>query len=66
MALAYVVAMGALGLHLSHCIQSAFQTAGLNGEKTFPVIVRTGTFVAILISLGFAALPLAILTGLIK
>ena len=29
----YVVAMGALGLHLSHGVQSAFQTFGVNQDR---------------------------------
>lgn len=65
-ALVYMIAMCALGLHLSHSIQSLFQTIGLNGEKTFPAIRKGGTLVAIIIFIGFAAIPLVILSGLVK
>lgn len=62
----YVCAMAALGLHVSHSIQSAFQTVGLNSGKTFPVFRKGGTIAAILIFLGFAAFPVVILIGLLK
>src|SRR5208283_3991096 len=55
----YIFAMGALGLHLSHSIQSAFQTVGLNSEKTFPIIINAGTIAALLVSFGFASIPVA-------
>ena len=64
--LMYICAMCALGLHLSHSIQSLFQTIGLNGEKSFPVIRKGGTLVAIIISVGFAAFPVVILAGLLR
>lgn len=62
----YVFAMGMLGLHLSHSIQSMFQTTGLNSERTFPFLLKAGTIAAIIISLGFAAFPVAVLAGLLK
>ncbi len=64
--LVYISAMCALGLHLSHSIQSLFQTIGLNGEKSFPAIRKVGTLVAIIIFIGFAAIPVVILAGLVK
>lgn len=60
----YVGAMAALGLHLSHSIQSSFQTLGLNSEKTFPLIMKGGIVAAVLIFIGFAALPVSVLTGI--
>jgi succinate dehydrogenase / fumarate reductase cytochrome b subunit len=62
----YICAMCALGLHLSHSIQSLFQTIGLNSEKTFAAIRKGGTLAAIIIFLGFAAFPVVILAGLLK
>ena len=64
--LVYIAAMAALGLHLSHSTQSAVQTAGLNGERTFPVVAKGGTVAAILIALGFAAFPITILAGILR
>ena len=62
----YIFAMCALGLHLSHSIQSLFQTLGLNSEKTFQAITKGGTIAAIIIFLGFAAFPVVILAGLLR
>ena len=62
----YVCAMAVLGLHLMHSIQSAFQTMGMNSERTFPVILKAGMLAAILISLGYAAFPVTIFAGLLR
>ena len=62
----YICAICALGLHLSHSIQSLFQTIGLNSEKTFPTLRKGGTLAAIIIFLGFASFPIVILAGLLK
>lgn len=55
----YVVCMVALGFHLVHGFQSAFQTLGLNHHKYTPIIKNVGIGVfAILIPALFAAMPL--------
>lgn len=55
----YVLSMFALGFHLVHGFQSAFQTLGLNHHKYTPVIKNIGIGVfAILIPALFAAMPL--------
>jgi succinate dehydrogenase / fumarate reductase cytochrome b subunit len=54
----YVVCMVALGFHLMHGFQSAFQTLGLNHHKYTPLIKNIGIGVfAILIPALFAAMP---------
>jgi succinate dehydrogenase / fumarate reductase cytochrome b subunit len=63
---AYVFAMGVLGLHLSHSIQSLFQTLGLNSERTFPIIEKGGSVTALILALGFVSIPIVILIGLVK
>lgn len=65
-ALVYIVALSALAFHLVHGVQSFFQTLGLNNEKTFPVIVKSGTVAAVIIFLGYAAIPIIIFTGILK
>lgn len=62
----YVFAMSALALHLSHSIQSGFQTLGLNRDTIFPIIIKGGTFAAILIFLGYISFPIAVFAGLLK
>jgi succinate dehydrogenase / fumarate reductase cytochrome b subunit len=59
----YLVAMLALGLHLRHGIWSVFQTLGVS----HPAVERGRNLLAILlaviVALGFAAVPAAILFG---
>lgn len=59
-ALLYVGAMVALFLHLSHGIQSVFQTLGLNDGKILPVLENGGRGVAIAIGIGFVLIPILI------
>lgn len=57
-ALFYVLAMGALGLHLSHGFQSGFQTLGVNHPRFTPWIKAGGWLFALAVAGGFASLPL--------
>jgi len=55
----YVIAMGALSFHLLHGFQSAFRTMGWIHRKYTPIIGFIGTwFFAVIIPLGFAAMPI--------
>jgi succinate dehydrogenase / fumarate reductase cytochrome b subunit len=65
-ALIYAAAMVTLFLHLSHGIQSFFQTMGWNNDRVQPVIVKAGTLVALVLFLGYVAIPLSILVGILK
>jgi succinate dehydrogenase / fumarate reductase cytochrome b subunit len=65
-ALVYIGAMTALFLHLTHGIQSFFQTLGLNNDRTFPVIVRSGTLAAGILFIGYIAIPVVIFIGILK
>jgi succinate dehydrogenase / fumarate reductase cytochrome b subunit len=56
----YVVAMGALGLHLAHALRSAFQTLGLSAR---PALRLLSIALCILIGGGFALIP-ALMFGL--
>ena len=59
--LIYVISMIALGYHLMHGFQSAFQTFGLRHSRYKPFIKSFGKWVfGILIPLGFAAIPVVI------
>jgi len=60
-ALVYVVAMLSLFLHLSHGIQSSFQTLGLSNAKLLPRLGLAGTVVSGIFLVGFGAIPVAIL-----
>lgn len=62
----YIVAVGLLGLHLNHGFQSMFQTLGLSSGKVAPVWSRMGQLLSWLIFLGYASIPVAVLTRLVK
>ncbi|QSV45612.1 succinate dehydrogenase cytochrome b subunit [Geobacter benzoatilyticus] len=62
----YVAAMVVLFLHLSHGIQSFFQTMGWNNEKSLPVFGKIGKVAAVVLLLGYASIPLFIVTGILK
>lgn len=62
----YICGVIALGLHLIHGIQGLFQTLGLNNEKTMPVIEKSGMLAAVVLLLGYVAIPLVILLGILK
>ncbi|WP_443936859.1 succinate dehydrogenase cytochrome b subunit [Pedobacter sp. MW01-1-1] len=62
----YVLAMGSLFYHLLHGFSSAFQTMGWNHKKYTPIIKSIGLWYSIIISVLFAAMPIAMYFGLIK
>ena len=52
----YVFAMAAMGVHLSHGFQSAFQSLGINHPRYTPCIKKCGCAFSIIIPLGYASL----------
>ncbi|WP_337042102.1 succinate dehydrogenase cytochrome b subunit [Emticicia sp. 17c] len=55
----YIIGMFAVGFHLYHGFQSAFQTLGWNHPKYTPLVKFISTWVfAIAIPVGFAAMPI--------
>jgi succinate dehydrogenase / fumarate reductase cytochrome b subunit len=62
----YVLAMFSLAYHLLHGFASAFQTLGWNHKKYTPILKGVGFWYSILISLIFAAMPIAVYAGLIN
>lgn len=54
----YVLAFIALGIHLNHGFQSAFQTMGLNHKKYNPLIKAAGAIFCVVITLGFSSVAL--------
>lgn len=64
-AILYLVAMTALGFHLYHGTSSLFQTLGLSDRRAKP-LQALGLCLAIVIALGFAVVPLAILLGFLN
>ncbi len=59
----YIVAMLLLGSHLSHGIQSLFQSLGLSAPKYRDLIKKAGPGLAAVLVLGNISMPLAIMLG---
>ena len=64
--LIYVVAMIALAFHLWHGVWSMFQTLGAPEDRYRSLGRLFATIFTILVTLGFATVPLAVLTGFLK
>lgn len=62
----YLVAIGLLSFHLSHGIGSLFQTLGISNKKLRPFFTRGGVLIAWLLFIGYASIPLAVLTGMLR
>jgi succinate dehydrogenase / fumarate reductase cytochrome b subunit len=62
----YIVSMGLLLLHLSHGVSSLFQSLGLRSKKAFVWLDKLAKGAALVLFLGNASIPVAILAGLIK
>src|SRR5690606_19745119 len=54
----YVIANATLGFHLSHGVQSAFRTLGLQHPRYTPWIKRLSVAFAVLIAAGYIFLPI--------
>lgn len=65
-ALGYIVAMAALGLHLYHGIYSACQTLGLNHPRYNVWQRRVALGLSVVITGGFVAVPVAVMTGTLR
>lgn len=62
----YLVAMGALALHLWHGIWSLFQTLGFSQPRHQSLARRLATIFTLVVVIGFALVPLAILLGMLR
>lgn len=63
-AIAYIVSVILLGMHLYHGLWSMFQTLGVAHPKYTPKFKAFAKFASIVIVLGFIAVPIAILAGM--
>lgn len=62
----YVVAMAALALHLHHGVWSLLQTLGANHPHVNPARRHLARVLAVVLGLGFAAIPVAVVAGLVR
>ncbi len=54
----YILSMITLGLHLSHGVQSLFQSLGFNHPVYTPLVKKAGIGLAVLVSAGFSLIPI--------
>lgn len=62
----YLVAMIALGMHLYHGAWSSMRTLGLARQSAHPLKRYLPVVLAVVISFGFAVIPLAFLLGVLR
>jgi succinate dehydrogenase / fumarate reductase cytochrome b subunit len=65
-ALAYIAAVAVLAFHMYHGIYSAFQTLGLNHPKYNRWRRAFAAGYTFVVTTGFIAVPLAVLTGVVR
>ena len=65
-ALFYVVAMIALGLHLFHGAWSSVRSIGVSPPSPRPLTRRISVVIAILVWAAFTAIPVAVFAGLVR
>jgi succinate dehydrogenase / fumarate reductase cytochrome b subunit len=65
-AVLYILAMVAVGLHLFHGIWSTFQTLGWNTARSTRLVRNVATFVAVLLTIGNISIPVSVLVGIVK
>jgi len=62
----YIFSMILLGFHLRHGIWSAFQSLGVNHPRHTPVLQRAAWWIAVLITVGYISIPVAVLAGWVR
>jgi succinate dehydrogenase / fumarate reductase cytochrome b subunit len=62
----YLIAMGALGLHLYHGVWSSARTLGVARPTPHPLHRPVAVVVAVVVAVGFALIPIAVLAGWVR
>jgi len=62
----YIVAMVGLCLHLGHGIWSLLQTLGWSTVRNEAMLKMVSWIIAIVVFVGFASIPVAVITGLLR
>ncbi|MCM2429010.1 succinate dehydrogenase cytochrome b subunit [Streptomyces sp. RKAG337] len=62
----YIVAMLALGLHIRHGFWSAAQTLGANNARRDRALKALANALALVLTCGFIAVPVAVMTGVVS
>ncbi len=61
----YILSMILLGMHLSHGFWSMFQSVGILSPSYAPLLKRVAQLLAIVITVGFISIPVAVMAGVI-
>jgi succinate dehydrogenase / fumarate reductase cytochrome b subunit len=61
----YIISMGLLCLHLSHGVSSMLQSLGIRNKSNVRAIHRAARVAALVIFIGNAAIPIAVLAGVV-
>ncbi|MFI9353273.1 succinate dehydrogenase [Streptomyces lydicus] len=62
----YLVAMVALGLHVRHGFWSAAQTLGVGSRARDRALKTTANALALVLTVGFVSVPVAVMTGVVS
>jgi succinate dehydrogenase / fumarate reductase cytochrome b subunit len=62
----YIFSIVLLGLHLRHGLWSAFQSLGMNHPRHTPILKSSAWVIAVAITLGYIAIPISVLLGVVK
>lgn len=62
----YSFGLIALVLHLFHGIQSLFQSTGISSEEMQSCIIKASKTAAVIIFIGYLAIPVVIIAGILK
>jgi succinate dehydrogenase / fumarate reductase cytochrome b subunit len=56
----YILFVFSVGMHLSHAVQSMFQTLGLNGPKLSPFLMTLSKVIGWGLFIGFSSVPVSV------
>ena len=62
----YVLGCISLGYHLAHGFQSAFRTIGVHNRKYQRMLIIAGNWFSVIITIGFASMPITMYLGIVK
>ncbi len=62
----YIVALLALGLHINHGFWSAANTLGVSNARRQTAVKVVGSTLAVVITAGFIAVPIGVMSGLVR
>ncbi|MFD9542884.1 succinate dehydrogenase [Streptomyces sp. NPDC060022] len=62
----YIVAVLAMGLHVQHGFWSAAQTLGVGNATRDRVLKSLANILAVVLTVGFVSVPLAVMTGVVS